>query len=43
MFETLHESGLRIGELIVLKVSAITFKGKTKGRISLIGKGEKPR
>ncbi len=43
MFETLHGSGLRIGELIKLKVSAITFDGKSKGKISLIGKGNKPR
>jgi integrase len=41
LFFLLNESGLRISELINLKVSDITFKGKTKGKIC-VRKGKEP-
>ena len=36
-------TGLRVMEFVNLKKEAITFTGDAKGRISVIGKGAKPR
>ena len=41
--EVLCGSGLRIGELINLKVKDITYEGDDKGKIKTIGKGNKFR
>jgi site-specific recombinase XerD len=43
LFSVLNGSGLRISELLSLKVNDIIFEGKTKGKICVRkGKGYKP-
>jgi integrase len=43
LFECLNSSGLRIDELLSLRVKDLTFKGEAKGRIFVRdGKGGQP-